>query len=585
MNATVNAHDEFAKGRLPSEMSRPTSDTRAGFVEAQGSGMQILTTADLALKIGLPIYGVVAASTMAADKISRSVPAPGQGVLSFARQTSEASRSPFLDMDFRRRGMGEAIRRAQLGYTNRLQEEYRTLEQQHPFVTDGNVLGTGPENERENLIRFSTSVNVSNGVNDIGASSSKMLSNAVSAIRRSMESEIREIRRRWGNECRRQDPDISPLRAALATWGLTVDDIDFVSLHATSTKANDKNEPEIINKQMSHLNRTIGNPLLAICQKSITGHPKAPAAAFMLNGCLQVLNTGLVPGNHNADNVDADLSTFAHLTFPAYSIQTNSLKAFSLTSFGFGQKGGQLIGIHPRFLYGTIDRTSYESYAARVTNRTRSCNHAYLYAMLENRIVACKTVPQYAPVDQDAVLLNPHSRISIGSPQGEARRFEADKLEGTHQGIEGISEVDRFMSTPDNAPTPRSTESTDTATSTSATSINSNLCAETLGTKAWLEEATACAGSEQNIGVGVDLETTFSNVDLDARGTFAQRNYTENERAIAICSADPRHSFTGKWSAKEAVFKSLGVKSKGAGAQMKDIEILPSKEGGPVVKV
>lgn len=32
MNATVDANKEFAQGRLPAEMSRPTSDTRAGFV-------------------------------------------------------------------------------------------------------------------------------------------------------------------------------------------------------------------------------------------------------------------------------------------------------------------------------------------------------------------------------------------------------------------------------------------------------------------------------------------------------------------------------------------------------------------------
>ena len=336
---------------------------------------------------------------------------------------------------------------------------------------------------------------------------------------------------------------------------------------------------------MSHLNRTVGNPLLAICQKSITGHPKAPAAAFMLNGCLQALNTGLVPGNHNADNVDSDLSAFRHLTFPTHSIQTNSLKAFSLTSFGFGQKGGQLIGIHPRYLYGAIDRISYESYAARVTKRTRSCNRAYLYAMLENRIVACKTVPQYAPGDQDAVLLNPQSRISAETPQGEAWRYISEKLEGDQHDIEAASEVDRSMSTPDDAPTPRSAESIGSPTSTSATSINSSLGAEVLGAKAWLEGATASAGNDKNVGVGVDVENIFSNVDLDAQGTFAQRNYTEDERAIAVCSADPKRSFTGKWSAKEAVFKSLGVRSKGAGAQMKDIEILASKEGGPVVKV
>lgn len=35
--------------------------------------------------------------------------------------------------------------------------------------------------------------------------------------------------------------------------------------------------------------------------------------------------------------------------------------------------------------------------------------------------------------------------------------------------------------------------------------------------------------------------------------------------------------FVGRWSAKEAVFKSLGVPSEGAGAPLKAIEILSDR--------
>ena len=34
------------------------------------------------------------------------------------------------------------------------------------------------------------------------------------------------------------DPRIAPLRRALAVWGLTVDDVDVLSIHGTSTNAN-----------------------------------------------------------------------------------------------------------------------------------------------------------------------------------------------------------------------------------------------------------------------------------------------------------------------------------------------------------
>ncbi len=559
MNATVNPQEEFDKGRLPSEMSRPTSDTRAGFIEAQGSGMQILTTADLALRLGLPVYGVIAASTMAADKISRSVPAPGQGILSFARQTPEASVSLLLDMEYRRGEMKTAIERIQDWRTASLHKAYQDAKEHARVV----LASDAPARFKVDETR-----------------SSKSLPATISTINSSTNLQIKELKRLWGNDFRRQNPDISPLQAALATWGLKTDDIDFVSLHATSTKANDKNEPEILNKQMSHLGRTLGNPLLAICQKSLTGHPKAPAAAFMLNGCLQALDTGLIPGNRNADNVDPFLSAFPHLTFPTRSIQTKSLKAFSMTSFGFGQKGGQLIGIHPRYLYGAIDRACYESYAARVMKRTRLCNRAYLYAMLENRIIACKTAPPYSPADQDAVLLDPRSRISAETPQGEPWRYLTNDFKAGQRGGKTARETQSLTSL----------EQYNIATShspafTSPAGKNSDSDMTMMGTKKWLEDTATRVARDRDISVGIDVENFLSPDSSDLQETFAQRNFTAEERATAERSADPRPALTGKWSAKEAVFKSFGVKSKGAGAAMRDIEVLSGNEGEPIVKV
>ena len=559
MNATVNPQEEFDNGRLPSEMSRPTSDSRAGFMEAQGSGMQILTTADLALRLGLPIYGVIAASTMAADKISRSVPAPGQGILSFARQTPEASASLILDMEYRRGEMKGAIERIEDWRTASLHKAYRDAKEHARVI----LTADAPAKIKDDECR-----------------SSRSLPEMIAMINSSANVQIKDLRRLWSNDIRRQNPDISPFQAALATWGLTIDDIDFVSLHATSTKANDKNEPDIINKQMNHLGRTLGNPLLAICQKSITGHPKAPAAAFMLNGCLQVLESGLIPGNRNADNVDPILSMFPHLTFPTRSIQTKSLKAFSMTSFGFGQKGGQLVGIHPRYLYGTMDRASYETYSARVTNRTRLCNRAYLYAMLENRIVACKTAPQYSSADQDAVLLNPYSRISAQTPHGEPWRYVTDDFEaGQHEtktprGTESVASLEQESVATSHSPA-----------STNITSESSSSDTTMMGAKRWLEETTTRVGRDRDIGVGIDTEPFLRAENSDLQGIFAHRNFTAEERAMVERSADPPRALTGKWSAKEAVFKSFGVKSKGAGAAMKDIEVLSGKEGEPVVKV
>jgi fatty acid synthase subunit alpha, fungi type len=88
--------------------------------------------------------------------------------------------------------------------------------------------------------------------------------------------------------------------------------------------------------------------------------------------------------------------------------------------------------------------------------------------------------------------------------------------------------------------------------------------------------------SDSSISVGVDVEELqYFNSD---NNVFIDRNYTDAEKALAAASPDPHASLAGRWSAKEAVFKSLGVPSQGAGAPLKDIEIL-NDAGIPFVKV
>ena len=65
--------------------------------------------------------------------------------------------------------------------------------------------------------------------------------------------------------------------------------------------------------------------------------------------------------------------------------------------------------------------------------------------------------------------------------------------------------------------------------------------------------------------------------------TFVERNFTDAEIAYCRSQPSPPSSFAARWVGKEAVFKSLGVASKGAAAAMKDIEILPDASGVPTV--
>ena len=307
MKATSNAETEFAHGRTPKEMSRPTTTTRSGFMESQGCGMQIIMSARLALDMGTPIYGILGLTTTATDKIGRSVPAPGQGVLTTARENPGKFPSPLLDINYRRRQLDlrrKAIKNWQESELLYLNEEAAAMKAEAGFGFD----------EKE------------------------YMSERMAHIEKDAKRQEKEAQYSLGNNFWKQDSTIAPLRGALATWGLTIDDLGVASFHGTSTVANDKNESEVICKQLEHLGRKKGNALLGIFQKYLTGHPKGAAGAWMFNGCLQVLNSGLVPGNRNADNIDPVMEKFDHIVYPSRSLQTDGIKAFSVTSFGFGQK-------------------------------------------------------------------------------------------------------------------------------------------------------------------------------------------------------------------------------------------------------
>lgn len=380
MQATSNTEDEFMMGRDPGEMSRPTATTRSGFMESHGSGVQLIANAELAVQMGLPIYGIIASTTMAGDKVGRSVPAPGQGILTNAREKSSTCPSPLLDIEYRRKQMGLAEREI-----NQLRDPRLRM-----LFHEPNAHGKRDATQEEEYFRH-----------------------CAEAIEQTTKRGIRDIKYAFGNNFAHGDPAIAPLRAALAVWNLTIDDIDFASMHGTSTIANDKNESDIIDKQMRQLGRRKGNPVVGVFQKSLTGHPKGGAGAWMLNGALQALNTGIIPGNRNADNIDSVLRKYETIVYPNKTMKADSLKAFSVTSFGFGQKGGQVIGVHPRYVLATLERETYEEYRDRRTARQKKTYTRHNQALMTNTIFQAKDHAPYSEKDESKVFLDPNARISL----------------------------------------------------------------------------------------------------------------------------------------------------------------------------
>jgi fatty acid synthase subunit alpha len=254
MKATNNNELDAAHGRAPNEMSRPAASDRRGFIESHGCGLQVVCTAKLALEMGLPVYGILAFTGTASDKVGRSVPSPGKGVMVNVRERPAAFASPLLSLDYRRRQM--TSRRSQIQEFK--EQEFAQLE--------GEIAAMDIDKDSVKEYKAYREQH-------IDSEASRQESDALRA---------------FGNNFWRHHPEIAPIRGALATWGLTIDDLQVASFHGTSTIKNERNECEIMQRQLTHLGRTRGNRILGVFQKYLTGHPKGAAGAWMLNGCLQV---------------------------------------------------------------------------------------------------------------------------------------------------------------------------------------------------------------------------------------------------------------------------------------------------------
>ncbi|KAJ2864638.1 fatty acid synthase alpha subunit Lsd1 [Coemansia aciculifera] len=387
MGATSNSIDETAQGRTPSEMCRPCTTTRNGFTEAQGAGVVTLMSASAALRIGAPIYGIMAMSGTATDKQGQSVPAPGKGVLTSAREVSGGGvPSRMLNFDYRRRQLQRQL--AALDVWK--QAEFDELTDATTDVVgnvDLHVLDSARQIEKEYLHQ---------------------------------RHSLQDV---WGNEFWRKDTAISPLRGSLAVWGLTADDIGVASFHGTSTVANDKNESDIFNSQLAHLGRTPGHVVPVMCQKWLTGHSKGAAASFMVNGALQTMRTGLIPGNRNADNIAKELEAYDYALYLSKSVQTMGIKSCLLKSFGFGQVGGEVLLVHSDYLFATLTQEQLEKYNVRLQRREPKA-HRYLQDTLvgNHAFVQVKSSPPYTAEQEKSVYLNPLARAKY-DPATKSYKF------------------------------------------------------------------------------------------------------------------------------------------------------------------
>ena len=218
------------------------------------------------------------------DKAGRSVPAPGRGVLTIAKEVPSKHPLPILDVAYRSRQL--AFRRTQISQW--LAHEHTELQQELDSRKDQGEL-----------------------VDD------DYFSSRVADIENESVRQEKDAMAMYGM-LEGTDPRIAPLRRALAVWGLTADDIGVLSIHGTSTNANvsgsrtlrgvshyldlqEENETKIWNDIFTTISRTPGNAVPIMAQKSLLGHAKGGAAAWQMAGLIQTVTTGIVPGNRNSE--------------------------------------------------------------------------------------------------------------------------------------------------------------------------------------------------------------------------------------------------------------------------------------------
>lgn len=127
------------------------------------------------------------------------------------------------------------------------------------------------------------------------------------------------------------------------------------------------------------------------------------------------MRTGFVPGNRNADNIDAHLEQFDHIAFLNKGIQTDGVKACSVFSFGFGQKGTQAICVHPKYLLAVLIEHEYNEYKTKVEERQEKATAHFHKALTNGTLFVAKEKAPFDGKDEISSMVNPNSRLSVGN--------------------------------------------------------------------------------------------------------------------------------------------------------------------------
>ncbi len=131
------------------------------------------------------------------------------------------------------------------------------------------------------------------------------------------------------------------MKLAITDAGLSIDDIDNINAHGTSTLINDQTETRAIKKLFGTRAKQI--PITA--NKSMLGHLWGGAGAVEAIVSILSINNGIIPPTINLENPDPDCD----LDYVPQVARKATVKTVLSNSFGFGGTNGCLI-------FGKFDR-------------------------------------------------------------------------------------------------------------------------------------------------------------------------------------------------------------------------------------
>lgn len=121
------------------------------------------------------------------------------------------------------------------------------------------------------------------------------------------------------------------VRNALKDADLTVDDVQYINMHGTSTHIGDIAESNTVARIFG--DKDTNKNLLVSSTKSMTGHMIGAAGSIESIVCIKTINDGIIPPTINLENQDEEV---ANLDYVPNKARKHEVKVAMNNSFGFG---------------------------------------------------------------------------------------------------------------------------------------------------------------------------------------------------------------------------------------------------------